>query len=109
MSEKPDQFKGYTPGPWRIRAERYKFIRVYATLGGIAHLDTVDSEGMENARLIAAAPSLLAENERLKAERDEAVKAEREACCEIVYGLCESDNVAQRTVDAIRKRGEVPR
>ena len=35
--------------------------------------------------------------------------AEREACCEIVYGLCESDNVAQRTVDAIRARGEVPR
>ena len=30
---------------------------------------------------------------------------EREACCSIVYGLCESDNVAQRTVDAIRARG----
>ena len=50
-----------------------------------------------------------AEIERLKAERDEAVKAEREACCKIVYGLCESDNVAQRTVDAIRALGEVPR
>ena len=35
--------------------------------------------------------------------------AEREACCKIVYGLCESDNVAQQTVDAIRARGEVPR
>ena len=70
MSEKPDQFKGYTPGPWRIRGERYKFIRVYATLGGIAHLDTVDSEGMENARLIAAAPSLLADNERLTADNE---------------------------------------
>ena len=35
--------------------------------------------------------------------------AEREACCKIVYGLCESDNVAQRTVDAIHARGEVPR
>jgi hypothetical protein len=34
---------------------------------------------------------------------------EREACCKIVYGLCESDNSAQRTVDAIRDRGEVPR
>ena len=31
---------------------------------------------------------------------------EREACCKIVYGLCESDNVAQRTVDAIRARGQ---
>ena len=30
---------------------------------------------------------------------------EREACCAIIYGLCESDNVAQRTVDAIRARG----
>ena len=30
---------------------------------------------------------------------------EREACCAIVYGQCESDNVAKRTVDAIRARG----
>jgi hypothetical protein len=29
---------------------------------------------------------------------------ERAACCVIVYGLCESDNVAQRTVDAIKAR-----
>ena len=35
--------------------------------------------------------------------------AEREACCKIVHGQCESDNVAQRTVNAIRARGEVPR
>ena len=35
--------------------------------------------------------------------------AEREACCKIVHGQCESDNVAQRTVEAIRARGEVPR
>jgi hypothetical protein len=34
------------------------------------------------------------------------VEAEREACCSIVYGQCESDNVAQRTVDAIRARGK---
>jgi len=32
--------------------------------------------------------------------------AEREACCSIVHGQCESDNVAQRTVDAIRARGQ---
>ena len=31
---------------------------------------------------------------------------EREACCSIVHGQCESDNVAQRTVDAIRARGK---
>jgi hypothetical protein len=33
-----------------------------------------------------------------------AIAAEREACCSIVYGQCGSDNVAQRTVDAIRAR-----
>ena len=35
---------------------------------------------------------------------ERAAEAEREACCAIVWGLCESDNVAQRTVDAIRAR-----
>lgn len=50
----------HTPGPWRIRAERYRFIHVYATGGGICHLDTVDGEGAANARLIASAPDLLA-------------------------------------------------
>lgn len=49
----------HTPGPWMIRAERYRYIHVYAHGGGIAHLDTVDGEGMANARLIAAAPDLL--------------------------------------------------
>lgn len=38
------------------------------------------------------------------AERiNEAVRAERERCCQIVYGQCGSDNVAERTVRAIRK------
>ena len=49
----------HTPGPWNIRAERYRFIHVYASGGGIAHLDTIDGEGAANARLIAAAPALL--------------------------------------------------
>jgi len=34
------------------------------------------------------------------------VETEREACCAIVYGQCGSDNVARRTVDAIRDRGK---
>jgi hypothetical protein len=34
------------------------------------------------------------------------VKAAREACCAIVYGHCNSDNIAQQTVDAIRARVE---
>ena len=49
----------HTPGRWMISAERYRYIHVYAHGGGIAHLDTVDGEGMANANLIAAAPDLL--------------------------------------------------
>ena len=37
----------------------------------------------------------------LDAFRD-AVRAERERCCRIVYGQCSSDNAAERTVRAIR-------
>ena len=37
---------------------------------------------------------------------EQAVLAEREAICPIVYGHCGSDNDAQRIVDAIRARGE---
>ena len=43
-----------------------------------------------------------------EAERSRAMKAailaEREECCALVWGHAGSDNVAQRTVDAIRKR-----
>jgi hypothetical protein len=35
----------------------------------------------------------------------DAAKAEREAICSIVYGLCISDNNAQEIVNAIRARG----
>lgn len=31
--------------------------------------------------------------------------AEQDRCCKIVYGMAGSDNVAQRTVDAIRGKG----
>ena len=50
----------HTSGTWSIIAERYRYIRVVSTAGGIAHLDCTDAEGMANARLIAAAPELLA-------------------------------------------------
>lgn len=30
--------------------------------------------------------------------------AEQDRCCKIVYGMAGSDNVAQRTVDAIRRK-----
>jgi hypothetical protein len=31
---------------------------------------------------------------------------ERKRCCSIIFGLCSSDNVAQRTVDAIWKEAK---
>ncbi len=31
-----------------------------------------------------------------------AIQKEQDRCCAIVFGQCESDNVAQRTVNAIR-------
>jgi hypothetical protein len=34
---------------------------------------------------------------------NELQKVERKRCCSIIFGQCESDNVAQRTVDAIWK------
>lgn len=34
-----------------------------------------------------------------------ATRAERERCCGVVFGMCSSDNTAQRTVDAIRGAG----
>lgn len=34
---------------------------------------------------------------------DAAVLEERERCCKIIYSMAGSDNVAQRTVDAIRR------
>jgi hypothetical protein len=32
-------------------------------------------------------------------------KAEQERCCGLIFGWAGSDNVAQRTVDAIRREG----
>ena len=34
---------------------------------------------------------------------DQAVAAEQTRCCSLIFGYCGSDNVAQRTVDAIKK------
>ena len=54
---------------------------------------------------------LNAENERLKAERDEAVKAEREACAKVCEPQSAHDDplTAWKIAAAIRARGEVPR
>jgi hypothetical protein len=34
---------------------------------------------------------------------DQGAEQERKRCCSIIFGMCSSDNVAQRTVDAIWK------
>jgi len=47
--------------------------------------------------------TLWTEAERTRAMKA-AILAEREECCALVWGYAGSDNVAQRTVDAIRKR-----
>lgn len=47
-----------------------------------------------------------AEAEEALAIVRELVDAEREACCQLVYSNCSSDNVAERTVRAIRARGK---
>jgi len=36
----------------------------------------------------------------------QALAEERERCCAIVFGQCSSDNVAQRTVNAIRGQAD---
>lgn len=55
-------------------------------IGMRPHLDGIYQEALEKFAALVAAQ-------------------EREACYAIVYGQCESDNAAQRIVDAIRKRG----
>ena len=56
-------------------------------IGMRPHLDGIYSESLVAfAKLVAA----------------KATQQEQDRCCAIVFGQCESDNVAQRTVNAIR-------
>jgi len=56
-------------------------------IGMRPHLDGIYSESLVAfANLVAA----------------KATQQEQDRCCAIVFGQCESDNVAQRTVNAIR-------
>ena len=62
----------------------------------------------ERERIIAAnAPEIERVNAHIKALED-AVKAERDAVCRIVTGLCISDNNAEEINRAIRARGQDP-
>jgi hypothetical protein len=78
---------------------REDVIRMSRESGGIDVTTTYIPDGM-TVWLGTGTPEFL--------ERFAALVAahEREACCKIVYGLCESDNSAQRTVEAIRARGQ---
>ena len=77
-----EKFAALVAAAEREKVARWIIHKGYAT----GHGDTIED--------------LLDELEWQVAER------EREACCKIVHGQCESDNVAQRTVDAIRARRE---
>jgi hypothetical protein len=63
----------------------------------VARWEGTDSGWSEPADLAEAIDEAIAE----------AVLAERERCCQIVWGHCGSDNVGQRTVDAIRKKSRL--
>lgn len=56
-------------------------------IGMRPHLDGIYSESLIAFAFLVAA---------------KATQQEQDRCCAIVYGQCESDNVAQRTVNAIR-------
>jgi hypothetical protein len=75
-----------------------KTIEMAREAGFVMHLSEQFSEEMPEHQAIFVA-NLKAFETLIRAD-------EREACCAIVYGQCESDNVAQRTVDAIRSRGQ---
>ncbi len=60
--------------------------------------------GMDKQRLEAFAKLVEdAAFKRWAAQTKLAIKEEQDRCCSIIYGMCESDNVAERTVKAIRK------
>ena len=69
--------------------------------------DTIEKLRGEVASLKAAIKTEEALSFRNQVAQLEAeLSAEREACVKLVYGYCESDNAAQRIVDAIRARGK---
>jgi hypothetical protein len=72
-----EKISGYTPGPWYINncdGTHYAVIGPDNTHAGVGEyianlVGTADTEA--NARLIAAAPELYADNERLRADNEE--------------------------------------
>lgn len=72
-----EEFKGHTPGPWSVHIDQGQTVRVVSDDKSKYHrlipvctpysLDQNPEMMPANAALIAAAPDLLAENERLRA------------------------------------------
>ena len=62
-----DKFKGHTPGPWRVVEYGNGGHEVFAGATRV-NCRAWDTFSLPDAELIAAAPELLAENERLKQE-----------------------------------------
>ena len=88
-----DEFKGHTPGPWRVEPRQAHGTRVTAiapvawcgtnmSVGANGCQSISEKQAYANARLIAAAPDLLAERDALRArvaeleaEHDQLVKS----------------------------------
>lgn len=78
-------YAGHTPGPWAIR-RGHSIVEIITAAGlriaqtaGDNYWSNFSSEADANARLIAAAPDLLAERDRLRASDAELVAALRAA------------------------------
>ena len=119
-----DAFEGFTPGPWKINGPKTDFVSCgdYVVAQAFGQIVSCETEAEGNARLIAAAPTLLAlakqqreEIERLqKALADqtfdlaygskkrvaEAVAAEREACAKIAERRYEAWKEGDGILDA---------
>lgn len=78
----PAKYEGHTPGPWSIEANKKSFTvgTPKDKLGSYMFAEIV-AKGIQtqaNARLIADAPALLADNERLREALADLVKSLRE-------------------------------
>lgn len=69
------KFEGHTPGPWHLGVKQAEAIvydsRGWAIANAIVYHGEHDAEVGPNAHLIAAAPTLLAENAALRAQVSE--------------------------------------
>jgi hypothetical protein len=69
------KFEGFTPGPWQVDDPNCEMVQIMSEpfdyicdCEGYFKVTLPDSQIRANAQLIAAAPELLAENEKLRAE-----------------------------------------